>query len=191
MGVGPENETAPGALGFLTVVCGEELGLVGGYLILNPAGRPLEFHCTVPIKPNRAQQILYGPTLEPFLYGEQIGRTLVEKGSTAVQLLLTDVEPMLCLRPLVTPPVALVRCGDAAHGGVEGAARGGVEARGGGHAVTIAGGDAGDRAKVEAVLSAIGDRIDLPEPFGRIREAIAEAQREAKPRPPAAPPCAA
>ena len=69
-------------LGFLTVVEHPQYGLFGGYLILNTAGRPLEFHCTAPIKPNRAQEILYGPTLESFLYGEQIGQTLISQGST-------------------------------------------------------------------------------------------------------------
>ena len=59
-------------MGFLTVVEHPEFGLFGGYLLLNWAGRPLEFHCTAPLKPNRAQEILYGPTLEPFLYGEQM-----------------------------------------------------------------------------------------------------------------------
>ena len=42
-------------------------------MLLNLAGRPLEFHCTAPVKPNRVQQILYGPSLQPYLYGEQIG----------------------------------------------------------------------------------------------------------------------
>ena len=68
------------ALGFLTVVEHPQYGLFGGYLMLNTAGRPLEFHCTAPIKPNRAQEILYGPTLEAFLYGEQIGQTLDQPG---------------------------------------------------------------------------------------------------------------
>ena len=67
------------ALGFLTVVDSPQHGLFGGFLLLNGGGRPLEFHCTAPVKANRAQRILYGPTLMPYLYGEQIGRTLVEK----------------------------------------------------------------------------------------------------------------
>ena len=67
------------ALGFLTVLEHEQHGLVGGYLILNLAGRPLEFHCTAPVKPNRTQEILYGLTLKPYLYGEQIGQTLLSK----------------------------------------------------------------------------------------------------------------
>ena len=45
------------SLGFLTVVDNGELGCVGGYLILNMGGRPLEFHCRAPVRANRAQQI--------------------------------------------------------------------------------------------------------------------------------------
>jgi len=78
------------ALGFLTVINDPQFGLFGGYLVLNLSGRPLEFHCSAPIKPNRAQEILYGPTLEPFLYGEQIGRTLINQASTPPLLICTD-----------------------------------------------------------------------------------------------------
>ena len=63
-------------IGFMTVVESAEHGFFGGYLVLNHTGRPLEFHCTAPVRPNRAQEILYGPTLKPYLYGEQIGKTL-------------------------------------------------------------------------------------------------------------------
>ena len=95
-------------LGFLTVVEHPQYGLFGGYLILNTAGRPLEFHCTAPIKPNRAQEILYGPTLESFLYGEQIGQTLISQGSTPPLLVCTDREPALAAREHVSSPVVLV-----------------------------------------------------------------------------------
>ncbi|HEV2969234.1 MAG TPA: hypothetical protein VGY55_04530 [Pirellulales bacterium] len=96
------------ALGFLTVLEHAQHGLMGGYLVLNSAGRPLEFHCTAPIKPNRAQQILYGPTLEPYLYGEQIGQALVAKSPAQPLVICTDLRPALALRPLVSAPVALV-----------------------------------------------------------------------------------
>ena len=59
------------AIGFLTAVEHAEYGFFGGYLIVNAAGRPLEFHCTAPVKATRAQEILYGPTLRDYLY-EQI-----------------------------------------------------------------------------------------------------------------------
>ena len=102
-----KNHSKP-AIGFLTVIDHPQHGLFGGYLVLNLAGRPLEFHCTAPIKPNRAQQILYGPTLESFLYGEQIGSTLLGHAKTSPLVVCTDREPVLSLRDLVDMPVALV-----------------------------------------------------------------------------------
>ena len=55
----------PISLGFITVIDHVDLGCIGGYLILNLGGRPLEFHCTAPVRANRAQQILYGVSLKP------------------------------------------------------------------------------------------------------------------------------
>src|SRR3972149_4170698 len=96
------------ALGFLTIIEHAQHGLFGGYLILNTSGRPLEFHCTTPIKPNRAQEILYGPTLEAFLYGEQIGQTLLKQSNIQPLMVCTDREPALAVREYVSLPVVLV-----------------------------------------------------------------------------------
>ena len=63
---------------------------VRGVFPAKHGGRPLEFHCTAPIKPNRAQEILYGPTLDAFLYGEQIGRTLLAEAKIEPLLVCTD-----------------------------------------------------------------------------------------------------
>ena len=95
-------------LGFLSVLEDEKHGLFGGYLLLNVAGRPLEFHCTAPIRANRAQQILYGPTLDAFLYGEQIGQTLVAKAKARPAVVCTDRSAVMALREHVSLPVALV-----------------------------------------------------------------------------------
>ncbi len=95
-------------IGFLTVISDPRAGLFGGYLVLNWAGRPLEFHCTTPVKPNRAQQILYGPSLEPYLYGEQIGRTLLSKSQHPPMFVCTDVPAALAARPYVDWPLVLV-----------------------------------------------------------------------------------
>ena len=74
------------------------LGLLGGYLLLNAAGRPLEFHCTTPVKANRTQEILYGQRCKPFLYGEQIGQTLLTKSKLTPLVVCTDSEAMLAVR---------------------------------------------------------------------------------------------
>ena len=95
-------------LGFLSVIDHPRYGLVGGYLVLNTTGRPLEFQCTTPIKPNRAQEVLYGETLKPFLYGEQIGQTLLSRAKTETAYVLTDVEPVLAVQDFVNNPLIFV-----------------------------------------------------------------------------------
>lgn len=92
-------------LGFLTAIGGPEKGYVAGLLVTNQFGRPLEFQCTTPVRPNRTQQILYGPTLVPFIMGELIARTLIEKVAVKPELILTDRPEILDLRHHVSMPI--------------------------------------------------------------------------------------
>jgi hypothetical protein len=194
----PGARKPPSAVGFLTVVENSQHGLMGGYLVLNVAGRPLEFHCTTPIKPNRAQQILYGPTLEPFLYGEQIGQALVSKSAFVPLAIFTDRQPALAVRTAVDVPVALVLPPEAE---IDAAMQSGGETTGetsvptfridGPHAVAQPSGlfmfgrnrlsvspqRQDDRALIEQRLSELDQSFNLAEPFERVREAIEEAQR--------------
>ncbi|MBN1909098.1 MAG: hypothetical protein JW818_05110 [Pirellulales bacterium] len=181
-------------LGFVTVVEDAEDGLFGGYLVLNLAGRPVEFHCTAPIRPNRAQEILYGPTLQPYLFGEQIGRTLIEKATARPLVVCTDHASMLAVRDVIDLPVALVLGDqnktesdlsgtinssgrqwriDAAHG---------PEAQQphfelGRNRLAVSPSAATDRQTILDRLGPVAGSFDLAEPFGRIREAIDEARR--------------
>lgn len=93
-------------LGFLTVIDVAGGAFVGGLLVTNKLGRPLEFQCTTPVKPNRTQEILYGPTLKPFLFAEVIGKTLIERLQVKPQLILIDQPELLELRPHVDLPMA-------------------------------------------------------------------------------------
>lgn len=52
-------------------------------------GRPLEFHCTEPVRPSRAQEILFGATLREHVCGEQIGAALLAKTKIPIGFLLT------------------------------------------------------------------------------------------------------
>lgn len=104
------------SIGFLTVTEHGEHGLFGGYLVLNSAARPLEFHCTAPVRPNRAQEILFGPTLKPYLYGEQIAHTLITKARQTPLLIFTDVVHVLDVRPLIEIPVVHLASGTPAAG---------------------------------------------------------------------------
>ena len=100
-------------LGFLTAIEVADRGFVGGLLITNHYGRPLEFQCTAPVKANRTQEILYGPTLVPYVLGELIGRTLLEKATIKSHVLLTERPEILEARGNFNVPTALVSAGEA------------------------------------------------------------------------------
>ena len=169
----------PAALGFLTVTEHAELGLFGGYLVLNAAGRPLEFHCTSPVKPNRAQEILYGPTLKPYLYGEQIGQTLIAKAKNDVGLVCTDLAACLAAREFIERPILLIESADTSD--ARDYALGSRFALGKNEARTAAQYSADENAACE-FHAQLHDAIDLLEPFARIREALEEAQKSVRPQ---------
>lgn len=100
-------------LGFLRVVELDAGAFVGGILVTSLLGRPLEFQCTTPVRPNRTQVILYGPTLAPFLYSEVIGKTLIERLAVKPHVVLVDQEPLLELRWQCAIPVACLVPADA------------------------------------------------------------------------------
>jgi hypothetical protein len=178
---------SPTAWGFLTVVEHPQHGLFGGYLVLNAAARPLEFHCTTPLKPNRAQEILYGPTLRPYLFGEQIGQALLAKGAIQPQVVCVDQAEALSARAFAPMPLALLLPDDAGElaGGeaptlrVDGAHSGVslVTFQGGRRRLAVSREHRADEALIRERLSDLAEHFDLREPFDRIREAIEEAQR--------------
>jgi hypothetical protein len=92
-------------LGFLAIRQREPHGYFGGYLIVNARARPLEFHCTLPIQPTRAQQILYGVTLTEYICGELVARALLGKGTAKPKLVLTDCQASLAVRHWVDQPL--------------------------------------------------------------------------------------
>ena len=191
----------PSAVGFLTVLEHSQHGLMGGYLVLNIAGRPLEFHCTAPVKPNRAQQILYGPTLEPYLYGEQIGQALVSKSSLEPLVIFTDRAPSMAVRMVVDVPLALVlprndsSVETAANPKVSTERIRWVKSTGSTLPMSMQAGHDLRRSLSDEIvwryrpiatpierrsrsgLTELAESFDLAEPFDRIREAIEEAQR--------------
>ena len=153
--------------GYLTTVDSAAHGVFGGFLLVDGVGRPLEFHCTTPVKVSRAQQILYGATLPAHLHGRQIGATLLAEAGSSPVAVLTDSESLLHVRAHTTLPVVLVQRGAAV-------ASGGEVVRFGETSVALP-----ERVPPGLVdgLGALAGAVDLCEPFERIRAAIDEAQK--------------
>lgn len=165
------NKAIPSSFAFYTVVEDEIAGYFGGYLALNEQGRPLEFHCTAPVQPTRAQRILYGATLSGYLIGEQIGVALHAKTKSQTQAVLTDIPAGFDLDGRIDAPVGLVSkeiprdlIGDKLA-----FREWSILCR------------SGQSMKMDSLLQELTDSLDLFEPFARIREAIAEAKKATKP----------
>lgn len=164
---------APVQLGFLTVLH-EPNGYLGGYLVTNVWGRPIEFRLSTAVQPNRVQQILYGQTLPGYLHGELIGKTLVEKTASPANLIFTDRQTVLELRNSLDLPVVWVAPSETA------ADEAGLLIRRGADRMPSLVGHGrhpNDVAAIRSVLDQLDANLDLVEPFGRIREAIAEARK--------------
>jgi len=185
------SETDSPTIAYYTVVEEERTGWTGGLLLLNGGGRPLEFQCTLPVRPTRAHEILFGLTLRDHLIGEVIGPLLVKKCRTSIGLLCCDQPEALQLETRMNCPVALVE--EAAlmdEGPID------DESLVGSTQVQLAGSTlrvAHDHAeRVQQLATALIDLPDATEPFDRIREAIKEAQSQiARAQTPRVPPAAA
>ena len=88
------------SLAFLSILEISDLGFCGGLLLLNPLGRPIEFHCTLPYQPDRSQQIFYGATLRPFVYNELLGPSLIQKSKATPRAIFVDSPISLGLQKL-------------------------------------------------------------------------------------------
>ncbi|MEZ6090130.1 MAG: hypothetical protein R3C05_19300 [Pirellulaceae bacterium] len=152
-------------LGFYLVQNDEVAGWMGGYLVLNMNGRPLEFHCSLPLRPTRTQQILYGPSLESYLVGDLIGRAVLGRAKLKTDIVLVEHPEALGLAKTLDIPMV---CSQVP-------SRSQID-----DLVDIDGKQAlaapGCRSEVIALLQQLPAALDLSEPFDRIREAFSEAR---------------
>jgi hypothetical protein len=190
----PVQETT---FGYLSVINSADHGYFGGYLIIGPLGRPLEFHCTAPVRPSRAQQILYGPTLEPFLLGEQIAGTILDAAKLKPRLILANCEATLYVRSRISSPIVQLKAkvGPPPAADLTDARPVTMDASIGfklkppsctgphksftveSYEFLLPIGFESDRDEAIRLLTELIGHIDLAEPFDRIEEAIREAQR--------------
>jgi hypothetical protein len=164
-------------VGFLTVLH-EANGYLGGYLVTNQWGRPLEFRLSTAVQPNRVQQILYGGTLQPYICADLIGKTLVDKTGVPVQLIVTDAEAALDLRLRLEVPVIWFKSGPTNPlPEPQESPEGSYTLSVGQAAVVVHPRFPQDVAPVRQFLDRVEGALDLGEPFVRIREAIGEARK--------------
>ncbi|MBC8290581.1 MAG: hypothetical protein H8E37_09710 [Planctomycetes bacterium] len=170
-------------IGFLTAVQTRDRAFVGGLLVTDRFGRPLEFQCTTPVKPNRTQELLYGPTLEPFILGDLLGKALLGRIGVKPTLVVTDREEMLPLRNMVSVPVVSL-LGERTSSPNEHEAPQALSVTIGQHIFRTHEEFVSDGTRVATLTKKLATDANLQEPIERVAEALKEtmATVSAKPR---------
>jgi hypothetical protein len=144
-------------------------------LVINSLGRPVEFHCSTPVRPTRTQEVLYGQTLQQYLSCDLIGRAMLKHCRGNHTVVVVRQNEMAALTAHTDRPLAVIAQRESQPATEEAA---GTE-----NPVTVS--DASPMARVlgkpddqvwaEQALLRLGAVLPLDEPFGRIDEAIREA----------------
>jgi hypothetical protein len=160
----------------------EGASYLGGLLVTDASGIPLDFRYTEPITPTRLQSILYGKSLEPHLKEEVIQKTLLKELKTPPDLFIISATelaggwsgdakyPVLAVQR--SQEAALAKAGDAFRAGprelllqlAEGAAPYRV--------MFAASVDAAAQEQATVKLLEAGYHMDLAEPMERVAAAL-------------------
>jgi hypothetical protein len=159
----------PSLYGYITIVEDPHGGFLGGALVVNQRGRPIEFHCTDTLLVSRAEEILYGATLRPHLFCERLGTSLLAKIAAKVEVVLVNQPELWPLGDQATPPVVLVTAMETSD---DSSPNDSLPIR----LDQVAEGARGDVANRLATLTRY---IALAEPFTRIVDAMTEAGQTA------------
>ncbi|MCA9789183.1 MAG: hypothetical protein KC476_04950 [Cyanobacteria bacterium HKST-UBA06] len=68
---------------------------IGGLMVVDGRGLPVEFRYTEPVEPSRIQQILYGAALSKYLKRDVILKTLISSIESRLDLLIVGEEHLL------------------------------------------------------------------------------------------------
>ncbi len=179
------GQGADTAIGYLIVDEPSNIGYCGGLLVINELGRPLEFHCSSPIRPTRSQQILYGASLRSYLLNEAIGTVIVKTCKQRLDMLLVNDPASWPLSELLGLALVLVdettatrqseSGGEFDHESIHWTP---MEISG--QNVRWCSDEIRQPAQLKQVLQPLACRLSLSEPFERIRNALAEAHSMAE-----------
>ncbi len=154
---------------YLVVHSDDDGTYVGGLMLTDESGLPVDFRYTDPITPTRLQRALYG--------GAVVAATLLKAASEPPTVLLVEDESLLDAIS-ADCPVAVIGPSRVPPLGERGATRTDVpgetlvQVTDGANPVRISVADPATTAEVTAALVALGGRMDPLEPADRVRAAL-------------------
>ena len=162
--------------GFLVVALDSDGTYVGGLMVTDVHGLPLDFRYTDPITPTRLQRALYGGALDRYLRADVVARTLLGAVSEAPTALLLDDERLLGAVRAECPVGAVIRTNLPPVGD-----RGtiGGDQEDGAFLVQTVHGDPplrviveGEAGSLPQTIADLGESMDPTEPMQRVRAAL-------------------
>jgi hypothetical protein len=106
-------------LGYLLVASPISNVYIGGLMVVDGRGLPVEFRYTEPIQPTKIQQVLYGSVLSRYIKTEVILETLLKSLESKPHLLLVNDESFL-LQDLANKDFEVVRLTETKSGPLKG-----------------------------------------------------------------------
>ncbi len=138
----------------------------------------------MPLRPSRAQELLYGPTIDEFVCGEQIAMALVTKAKIKPELVLTDCSAVLAIATVSDVAAALLNfeSSDSYANFLIPRSRmtDHQELRVDRWQLSVLVNDTLVQERAERLLGGLTSNFDLTEPFQRITDALLEAHPIAK-----------
>lgn len=164
--------------GYLVVQADEGGTYVGGLMVTDANGLPVDFRFTDPITPTRLQRALYGGALDRYLRADVVAATLLKSVEQRPSMVIVEEEDLLSL-PEAACPVALVGPSRSPGLGAAGTTRAEapdrllVQACDGEPPVRVVVSDPAATGEVAASLVVLGRRMDPMEPAERVHAALA------------------
>lgn len=133
----------------------------------------------MPVKPSRAQMLLYGPTIDAFVCGEQIAKALISKAKVKPTVVLTDCSAVLALSTVCTVSAAYLQfeseSDPSSFQPPQGSPGELLRLRIEPWHLSILAEQPENEAPIADCLSQLGSNFDLTEPFQRVVDALLEA----------------
>lgn len=167
-------------IGYILTYTLEDASYLGGLMLIDKDGIPLEFAYTENIKPTRIQKILYGQSLEKYIKREVILTNLLNHIRVKPDLLITPEENLTELRSVVSYPIISVNqtsLSPLSEVGITQDINKGefvLQASPSGSPLRIKLAEASEdnRKKTESIILELGKIMDLVEPIARVEGAL-------------------
>lgn len=157
-----EHESYDLRIAFVDIIMFDDGAIRGGVLVTDKETRPYEFRVTSPIKPTKLQKLLYGASLDEYIYGQLVGLPLLKHVKEKVALAICIREQLLAARPDLEFPLVVLK----------------KSSRDDSIVAQPHPSFPGEQAHAELIIYEMLQRYDLGEPFHRLKLAVSEVHTQ-------------